>query len=260
MQEESKKIVLLLGSSRSSTILYNFLSDLFRIDGVIQESGVSKKKLIRRRIKKLGVFTVFGQIVFQGFFSPLIRICARSREKKLLKIYSFSESAIPEGRIVNVSSVNDTDTINLLKTINPTLIIVNGTRIISKNILESVKCPFINIHAGITPQYRGVHGGYWALANKEPQHCGVTIHLVDSGIDTGGILKQIVIKPTKKDNFFTYPLIQLGEALPHLAQIMDAYLNKSEILQPRKDDRKGKLWYHPTFIQYLLNWINKGVK
>ena len=42
------------------------------------------------------------------------------------------------------------------------------------------------MHAGITPQYRGVHGGYWAVVNNDPEHCGVTIHFVDKGIDTGG--------------------------------------------------------------------------
>jgi methionyl-tRNA formyltransferase len=44
------------------------------------------------------------------------------------------------------------------------------------------------VHAGITPRYRGTHGGYWVLLNNDPGHCGVTIHLVDPGIDTGSIV------------------------------------------------------------------------
>ena len=46
-------------------------------------------------------------------------------------------------------------------------------------------CPVINMHAGITLRYRGVHGGYWALAEQHPEWVGTTVHLVDPGIDTG---------------------------------------------------------------------------
>ena len=60
---------------------------------------------------------------------------------------------------------------------------VNGTRIISSRVLDSIGCPIINTHAGITPRYRGVHGGYWALAEGHPEEVGTTVHLVDKGIE-----------------------------------------------------------------------------
>jgi folate-dependent phosphoribosylglycinamide formyltransferase PurN len=72
-----------------------------------------------------------------------------------------------------------------LKAINPDLVIVNGTRIISKKVLSSINSKFVNIHVGITPKYRGVHGTYWALVNNDVENSGVTVHFVDEGIDTG---------------------------------------------------------------------------
>ena len=45
--------------------------------------------------------------------------------------------------------------------------VVNGTRILSRRMLESIDAVFLNMHVGITPKYRGVHGGYWALANGD---------------------------------------------------------------------------------------------
>ena len=50
---------------------------------------------------------------------------------------------------------------------------------------------FVNLHNGPLPRYRGVNPINWALKNKEKQH-GVTLHTVESGIDTGKILDQIM--------------------------------------------------------------------
>jgi methionyl-tRNA formyltransferase len=48
---------------------------------------------------------------------------------------------------------------------------------------------FLNVHAGKLPQYRGRNIINWALINGE-REIGVTVHLVDAGIDTGDIILQ----------------------------------------------------------------------
>ena len=72
-------------------------------------------------------------------------------------------------------------TVALLTSLRPVVVVVNGTRIIAARVLESAGCPVVNLHAGITPRYRGVHGGYWALAERHPEWVGTTVHLVDPG-------------------------------------------------------------------------------
>ena len=64
--------------------------------------------------------------------------------------------------------------------------------------LGSLGCPVVNVHAGITPRYRGVHGGYWALAERHPEWVGTTVHLVDPGIDTGAILAQATFDVSRR--------------------------------------------------------------
>lgn len=49
----------------------------------------------------------------------------------------------------------------------------------------------INVHNGPLPKYRGVNPINWALKNREMEH-GVTVHLIDAGIDTGAILGKVV--------------------------------------------------------------------
>ena len=157
-----------------------------------------------------------------------------------------------------VSSVNEDQCLQLLQSINPQLVIVNGTRIISKQILESVNAVFVNMHAGITPKYRGVHGAYWALVNDDKQNCGVTVHMVDAGIDTGEVIFQATITPASNDNFVTYPLLQLAAGIPGMkkaiADTLAGRLGKTFAVG------ESKLWSHPGFGQYIFLRLIKGKK
>jgi methionyl-tRNA formyltransferase len=125
-------------------------------------------------------------------------------------------------------------------------------------VLDAVNCKFINIHAGITPKYRGVHGAYWALLSDDPEKCGVTVHLVDPGIDTGSIIAQKTITVTRKDNFVTYPLLQLAAGIPMLQAAVADCLGGDLDLKPASGS--SRLWYHPTMGQYLYHRLFKGKK
>ena len=46
-----------------------------------------------------------------------------------------------------------------------------------------------NIHFSKLPQYRGVHTATWPILNGETE-AGVTLHLMDEGIDTGPMIEQ----------------------------------------------------------------------
>src|SRR5690606_31292352 len=131
-------------------------------------------------------------------------------------------SPIPPHLISNGASINDPSTRAILRDVSPDVVVVNGTRIIAQSVLDAVDAPFLNTHAGITPAYRGVHGGYWALAEGQPELCGVTVHRVDRGIDTGDVIAQAIVHPTRADNFQTYPLLQLKAALPLLQDAVRA--------------------------------------
>jgi methionyl-tRNA formyltransferase len=115
------------------------------------------------------------------------------------------------------------------------------------------------MHAGITPLYRGVHGGYWALAMGDRDHCGGTVHLVDPGIDTGEIVAQALIHPTPADNFTTYPVLQIAAGLPLMIDAVRAAL---AVTLRRRAARAGasRLWSHPTLGQYLRARIENGTR
>ena len=154
--------------------------------------------------------------------------------------------------------VNNPKLIDLIRNIKPDLIIVNGTRIISAQIIKQIPQNMYNLHVGITPKYRGVHGGYWALVNGEPEHFGITLHQVDSGIDSGNVIAQKTGKISSKDHFLTYPVIQYCLGLDLLDEHIETLVQTPTPLPPLTND--SRLFYHPTIWTYLKHRWFSGIK
>jgi len=256
---KNKKIVLLAGKGQSTNIVFNSINKKFGVYLAILEEKENTKIFLKRRIKKLGLLTVTGQMLFQILIAMPLGLLSRKRKSEIINEKLLDINDIPTEKINYVTSVNSKATIELLQDINPDIIVVNGTRIISKKFLSVVKCKLINTHAGITPKYRGVHGTYWALVNNDVENSGVTVHFVDEGIDTGNIIDQITVIPTKHDNFTTYPLLQLSEGIKMLNKALEKFYEKKLIAQHGKE-MGSALWYHPTLWKYLFYRIVKGIK
>jgi folate-dependent phosphoribosylglycinamide formyltransferase PurN len=255
----TSRIVLLGGRGTSTRIVYHALERAFGPIDAIIEAPVRRRDLLERRVKKLGPRKVLGQVLFQGAVAPALQLRARQRIREIKLRAGLDDSPISESRVRHVPSVNAEDVRDALRALAPAVVVVNGTRIISKEILTTIPARFINMHAGITPMYRGVHGGYWALAERERSACGVTVHLVDPGIDTGGVLGQALIAPTAADNFATYPFLQIEAGLPLLCQAVASALAGDVRLQPYPSGN-SKLRSHPTLGEYLWNRVRHGVK
>ncbi len=151
---------------------------------IIVEQHVPRFQLIRGRIRRFGLFHTAGQLAFI-LYSRLVRRRAAGRIAEIVAA-SGLEARWPDGiERIEVVSVNAPDTVARLQELRPKVVLVVGTRIISRMVLSAVQAPFINYHDGITPKYRGIHGGYWASAQNDLANFGATVHLVDPGIDTG---------------------------------------------------------------------------
>ncbi|WP_380284650.1 formyltransferase family protein [Kitasatospora purpeofusca] len=61
-------------------------------------------------------------------------------------------------------------------------------KIVGPELIAATK-HIINCHPGRLPDYRGVRPVNWALRNREHLH-GITIHVIDAGIDSGPILAE----------------------------------------------------------------------
>ena len=72
----------------------------------------------------------------------------------------------------------------------PDLILVNSySMIIREDVLSASRLGGINVHGALLPRNRGCNPTQWAILNQEYE-TGVTLHQMDSGIDTGPIIDQ----------------------------------------------------------------------
>jgi folate-dependent phosphoribosylglycinamide formyltransferase PurN len=252
------RILILSGKSQFVEFIYNGLRAEHAIEKVIIENDVAEKVQEQRRRKKIGFSGVIGQRLFATYIVGKLKKKSGARVREIIKQTGLNGAKIPAGEIEYVPSVNASGTIELIVQLHPDLIIVNGTRILSKKFLSAITCPIVNIHGGITPQYRGLAGSYWALANGELDKCGSTIHLVDEGVDTGAILYQDTINITAADNYLTYTFLQLPKEIAMLKKVIADI--ESNNLKPIVQHGVSGLWYEPTIWQYWYNKVVKKVK
>ena len=83
--------------------------------------------------------------------------------------------------------------------------------IIDRKILKRIKKPIINLHISYLPFNRGAYPNFWSFMKNTPM--GVTIHEINSGIDTGPIIFQKKIEfnimQKKHDTFSkTYKILR----------------------------------------------------
>ena len=222
---------------------------------ILVEQPVARSALLRGRIRRLGALHVAGQMAFMAF-ARVLHFGSRARIAAILEEHRL-EPRWPEGcERIEVPSVNSSECIAAIERLKPRVILVLGTRIVDRTTLAAIKAPLINYHAGITPKYRGIHGGYWAKVEGDLENFGVTVHMVDPGIDTGAVLYQARLAPAAGDNYATFPYLQLATVLPLMEQAArDALAGK---LNPQTVALPSRLWSHPTIWGYLAAGLRHG--
>jgi len=83
---------------------------------------------------------------------------------------------------------NSADSIEYLRKWSADLIIFTGGDILRRSLLDVPRLGVLNLHLGMLPEIRGMSSPEWSLLNNVP--LGVTIHYMDTGIDTGPILQR----------------------------------------------------------------------
>ena len=86
-----------------------------------------------------------------------------------------------------------------IKNFNPDLIILAGfMRILPPNFVRAVSPRLINTHPSLLPLFPGAHAVHDAMAAGAAE-TGVTIHIVDEGVDTGPIISQVEVEVEPTD-------------------------------------------------------------
>jgi len=253
------KILLLSGIGWSSKLIANYLVSKGYEVTVIKEEKIPIRLLLKNRILRIGFFKVIDQVLFQVIIVSLLKVFSRHRINQIMKRFPVTNICFDQSiKIFNVQSINHPKVSELLKRLDYNLIVVNGTRIISPEIIKSTDKKIINTHCGITPEFRGSHGAYWAMHCGKSELAGVTIHIVEEGIDTGKILWQSQIDPQKGDCFLTYGYLQYLSALKGFDFVIGDLMDCREISPSLVTNESfSRLWSTPGITDYIRGIVRK---
>ncbi len=110
------------------------------------------------------------------------------------------ETALTHGLpIYQPEKVREESFVDTLRKMEPEVIVVVAFgQILTKEILSMPKYGCVNVHASLLPKYRGSAPIQWVVINGEKES-GVTTMLMNEGIDTGDMLKKVVVPLDEKE-------------------------------------------------------------
>jgi methionyl-tRNA formyltransferase len=91
--------------------------------------------------------------------------------------------------VISFEKANDKAFLDRLRSLSPDIIFNQSELLLKEEILALPRLGVVNRHGSWLPKYRGRVGSWWAHAAGEKE-IGITVHFVDSGIDSGPIIHQ----------------------------------------------------------------------
>lgn len=250
------RVAILCAGSPLAAMFINGVRKRFPDAVVLREEPESKLTILRRRGRLVGWPQAIGQAAF-GILAKLIGKRSAPRLAEIMETYDLDPQPHCRSQWIEVGSVNSEACRKALIAARPDVVLVYGTRILKKATLACVAAPFINYHAGYNPLYRGQHGAYWALVSGDRDHAGLTVHLVDEGVDTGAVLYQSVSQFAPTDNISTYQYRQMADAIPLMIRAADDALAGQ--LRVQRNALPSKQWFMPTLWGYFRTGLLTGV-
>lgn len=250
------RVVVVTAGGENPWIMINALAARFADVTVMKEQPESKGLFLRRRARKLGWLMAIGQFGTM-IASRFGKRFARKRANEILAGYKVSGTPDPSIPVKSVASINDAEALSHIRALQPRVVFLISCRMLKAETLAAIACPVVNFHAGINPAYRGLMGGYWSLVNDDAGNFGATVHLVDAGVDTGGVLYQSRQSPSRSDTMHTYPLLQTAAstdiAIAAVADALDGNLRPVDVAGPSQQ------WYHPPIWAWVSNGLRRGI-
>lgn len=198
--------------------------------------------------------TIKLRVIFMGTssFADAILSALITEKYNIISVYTQGDKKIGRDQklqktAVKITAENNTipvfspakfgeEEITELKNQKPDLLIVAAYgKILPKAVLDLPGFGAVNVHASLLPRYRGPSPIQNAIFDSEKE-TGVTIMLMDAGIDTGMILsqKKTAIAPTETNEQLSQKLAKLSISL--LLETIPLWVERK--ISPQKQDNQ----------------------
>jgi|GEM_PF-237392 len=189
---------------------------------------------------------------FSGLFCDRPGAYIIERARRLgVDVFPLPESQHPSGRL-SKKVINDT-ILQFFDQPFDLVLLAGYMRILPPRVVQPYEGKIINIHPSLLPKYPGLHGIQQAFDAKASR-TGVTIHLVNEGVDEGAILAQasLAIREGEMLDALTQRVHHLEHQLYPQA-VLDYLYDQATVLPPSSEQmRQAKVQKRKAFVQFLL--------
>jgi len=245
----------------SVRLLYFLISKTQKPDYVILvRQGLPARIRKNLRLRAIISFIQERFINKKGKNAPQLRDhLAHFLETQIIKVPDISliQACKREGvTCIMVSELHSEKTLKFLRQAGTDLLINAGGGIFKSGIIDTINIGILNAHMGYLPDYRGMNVLEWSLFYNKP--VGVTLHMIDRGIDTGDILSFREIPIEKGD---TIDDLRNKSAIANFIQFSEviAGFSNRDIVGRRQLPEEGRQYFvmHPRLKSYVAGKLSE---
>ena len=206
MSESSQgsKVVLLTSPGLGQRLLAQRLQDTVGLAALVEEhrpmplggKGAGLKKLLARVVGRATVGRLLqlkhrlGEPAIERRVRQLEERLKAEGEKELLGAHGPDPKTWPDVPRLQIPRVNRAEAVEWCRSHRPDVLIVYGTSILKEPMIQVPRLGVLNAHSSVLPHFRGVFSEFWQVFHGDLDHVGVTVHFIDTGVDTGDVVLQ----------------------------------------------------------------------
>jgi folate-dependent phosphoribosylglycinamide formyltransferase PurN len=251
MEVKTGKIVVWCGATPNQKALVNKIAKLFPVGGIVIDlkTGTGKKRSLTE---------LPGLIINRLRFHEI-----NNAWQKMLSFYAKNYPSWPDVPVFRTDQINTDESVLFTEQFSPNLVVVSGTSLIRKPLLNvKPSTGIINLHTGLSPYVKGgPNCTNWCIANNTWEYVGNTIMWLNAGIDSGNIISTEAIDIRASETLYEAHLKVMEHAHDLYLRSIDYLINSKPpyLSVPQNEIAPGhlflnKMWTAEKKSQLLKNW------
>jgi methionyl-tRNA formyltransferase len=228
------RVVFLCGGSPRHVYVANLLCRSLDVAAIVQETG--------RRVTAAKLLSLARPDVAMRKMGRWLRDRRRYAGNRESEFF-FGRDPVRLDRpelLLRAEHINAAEVNQAVRRLAPDIVAVFGTSLIRPPLLGQGRLGMLNLHGGLSPEYRGADCTFWALHNGEIGKVGCTLHFINSGIDTGALIAHICPEVRDGDD----ELLLFWRGVRNAAEVYVEAIERLGRGEPlgQRQDRKGCLY------------------
>ena len=152
--------------------------------------------------------------------------------------------------IRRLPDVNNEAFIDELDRLDPDLLITMSPQIYRSEIVSRFEGRLFNVHHALLPEYRGAFAGnFWTLVNGAATS-GVTVHLIETGIDSGAIAAREILQIENNDSVYSLHARCAQLSDPCLEKLFKEWSPEVKLVLIPQNERNARTYSFPALSAY----------